>query len=164
MFDKNIYTLNQMVDVFRDIANRHQQLKGFGFGDFADVGKSKNLVYPFLWVNVIPSQNISLKTVDYNFRLIVFDKVSQPKDNDRGDESTNGLEVLSDTMSIIRDIILLLRYDKYYRNANINLTNNPGLSPAKDAFDSRVNGWFTDINLQVPSNYNTCDIPITPRQ
>ena len=45
-----IITLNQLIQMFNDFSTDHLQLNDFGYGPTSDIGTSKNMSFPYLWV------------------------------------------------------------------------------------------------------------------
>ena len=157
-------TINKLVDVFRDIASRHLQVNDFGVGMIADISKSRNMNYPFLWLGFRAGTLVNERTTTFNITLLIADKLSDPKNSNLGEESDNGLEILSDTMTIIQDVLLEIRANSYYRNNNIVIDGIPLINPTFDDFDGRVNGWFVQTSITIPNRVKSCEIPITPIQ
>lgn len=145
-------TLNVLNTIFNDIADRHNMIHDYGFGDNWEIAATTVQYYPLFWVQVLPS-TIYNSYIQYNFRFIVGDLVHK-------DES-NELEVQSDTLQILWDIIAMIRQDyrtSYYYSVYPDINNNVIATPFTEAWDDELSGWYTDISIRVPRNFGSCDI------
>lgn len=153
-----IYTasLNRIVSIFRDIADRHRMLNDFGFGNTEDIGADREMLFPYLWVDAptVTYQNSGngIKSLLYNFEFYVMDKI------DKGD--CNYDDTLSDTQLIVQTILAEIGEHKFYRDMSINLSGEPQSQPATFATDDNVNGWSTTLSLKLPFRITTCTSPI----
>ena len=161
-----MYTHNNVIGLLTRIAQSHEQLKSFGFGEYTDMSHydllytadSTNLqapTYPLLW-GVI--QNSQLNNIDATlgtelqktYTLVVCDIIDT-------DES-NKDEVLSDCEQICLDIIGILQSSEYnpyfFVNRVATLTPFIGL---QENDDSAI-GWTFNITFRMPYN-NRCFIP-----
>jgi len=147
-------TLNVLNEIFQNIADRHAMINDYGFGDSWELGALTIEYYPLFWVTVLPSQMTS-NTIVYNFRFIVGDLVHK-------DES-NELEVQSDTIQILWDILNMMRqdYGQYEFDISPNFSQyNITATPFTEAWDDEISGWYTDIQIVVPRTLGSCDIPL----
>jgi len=161
-------TLIQLVDLFKDIADRHMQINDFGFGTTDEIGESRRMLYPYLWITVVDDSTLvfgsgGISHIDFSLTLIVADKVNNQTNNGNqlGEESNNGLEVSSDTQQMIYDIMAELSTHPGYDDMNIKVTNDITLSPAWDEDDGRVNGWTATLDLRMPFRLTYCNAPFS---
>jgi hypothetical protein len=146
----SIFTLNNLVDLFRNIANAHYNVQYFGFGELWEVDgiTAKQMGnYPVLWV--IPTGAIQEEnTTVFNFDVYAFDLVKE-------DES-NETKVLSDCIQILQDVVRIIRDESDdYELADFN--NN--FQPFTEKFNERCTGWFVSIGVRVAFDATQCEIP-----
>jgi hypothetical protein len=139
-------TLNQLIAKLQTIANNHEQINSFFFGDIADLGTESPMQYPVLFADVAPS-NFSYKVIALNFQLMVMDIVKKDLSNEN--------DVMSDTLQMIEDVIIELRNPSEIFLIQDSIT----LTPFMDSQGDEVAGWTANITLNVPSTYNSCAIP-----
>lgn len=91
-------SLNQLLKVIQDISESHSQVNTYAQGQRYDISASAATLYPLVWaVPTGGNPNFTGNTMDYTVTLIVLDK-----DNADG---SNEIEILSDTMLILLDIV-----------------------------------------------------------
>jgi len=150
----------QLLTFFSQIAYNHKQVRSFGFGDLTQVtmdiqGKTEP---QYLRVYVIPAGvQLNQNHMTYKFSVIVMDKISS--------DYSNQADVLSDTLEVARDIFTML-YQSYYENeGNFSYIENPGwnsdVTPFLERFETVVGGWTLNLTLDIPFDYNICEIPFT---
>lgn len=158
-------TLNQTIAIFEDIASRHKQLEDFGTGPSYQIGNVRKMNYPYLWVTLQPSNVIKLgagnklREVDLNVTLILADQLSNVISDERGEESTNGLEVTSDLQSVLFDIVSEVNNHPFYRTNRIMIKSDVSFSPSFDEKDDSVNAIVADLTITMPFNHTYCDSP-----
>lgn len=143
-----MYTINQIIKTFEDIASAHKQIADFGYGDIWEVGASREINYPVMWVNVQPASSNG-KELTYKFNLIFMDLVKK-------DES-NELEVLSDQILIALDVLSTL--DNPANQDNFIMNRTSSFEPFTERFDDEVSGWSVSVEIRVPITYDRCQIP-----
>jgi hypothetical protein len=151
------------------MATSHPQVNGFGYGPLYDiVGQEIN--YPYLWVLnedshtlVYSENNIQYNALDYTFVLRVADKVNDQPNvyNANGENSNNGLEVVSDTAQILTDLINSMAQDSLNIFNEIEILEDVDIEPFFHEDSGDVNGHQATITLRVP-NDNQCITPLTP--
>lgn len=146
----SIYTLNNLIKLFEDIAEAHYQIKYFGFGELWEVDgvtakKMEN--YPVLWV-VPTGATQEENTTVFTFDVLCFDNV----ENDESNEN----EVLSDTIQILQDVVRIIRENS--DDYEIDSFNNIYL-PFTEKFNSRCTGWTASLGIRVDFDFTNCDIP-----
>jgi hypothetical protein len=151
-------SLNKIISIFQDLAIRHEMLMDFGYGETYDINASRQLQYPYLWVehnstNIIKSQN-GYRTKDITFNIYVMDKINM------GDN--NYIEIISDTHYILETILTEMSQHKYYIDMNINIVSDVQMTPMVEETDSNCNGYMATITLRVPIRYTPCNSPIEP--
>lgn len=141
-------SLKQIYTIFEELADNHEQINDYGKGDIFRINAEMKLKHPTLWVDVQPSTH-QKSLIVMNFRVYVMDIVDQ--------SDFAEVDVQSETLFIINDVIQLLKrkYKLIQEQYNIQTT------PFEHKFGDRVAGWFANIQVRVPTNYGTCDIPTT---
>ncbi len=141
----NNATLNQLVETFKVIALQHGQLHAFGQGEPSEITTLSVENYPLLWITILPA-NLTINTIQFNFRVYVCDLVQDNRDNE--------LEILSDNIRILWDIIAILEnnyeLETTYTNAE----------PFTEKLDDRVAGWYLDIGIVTAQTLGVCDVPL----
>ncbi len=138
----------EIIKLFRDISEKHYELKGFGFGNIFEIGGSikPGLTYPLLWV--VPLDSVTLEqTKQRRFLLLVVSLVQK--------DLSNRDNVWSDTEKTLDDIIKILRNE----SDDYELVGDPILNPVSEQHGDWVTGWQTEIVLQTEFNSNYCDVP-----
>lgn len=163
-------TLNRVLDVIREIAGNHEMLAGFSIGDAATRGhekgqesktdtpdEPKELEYPYLWVDPIPSQyeigaarSISAKI--YNISMFCADKHVENAGNDT--------EILSDTESILSDIIQYIATHPTLKSFGLPI-GNISASPSRHSTIHEVYGWEAVVQIKVPYKFCYSNLPIS---
>ena len=150
-------TLNQIIVLFKDIADRHEQVKDFAAKQDFNIDADNAPKYPILVINptpaILPKTDNGFTSLTMAFDLQVIDLVN--KDNN------NELEVLSDTMQIINDIINELSTHPDYIEDGLEIVSDVTLEPLRGAYDSDVDGWKTSIEIMQPNKRSYCSAPIT---
>jgi len=153
-----IKTINQLITVFKDAANRHYQINGFGYGDNWEVGASEAKMHPVLWINPVSAlmtesdNNIGYKTFEIDFEIRIFDLVNKDESNEK--------EVLSDGIDILKDIITEFKSHPYYTNSKLNIINDIDFEPFTEEFDEEVTGWVCELSFKTPLINSWCGLPM----
>ena len=137
--------LLQAIELF---AQEHLQIQKFS-SDFPEQipnFATKDEAYPILYVS--PSNAIfNLNTNRFDLRVFCYDVIQK----DRGNINT----ILSDTNSILNDLVLWLREGDL---VGIDLVNEPRVTPINNELLDYVAGWELTLTLEVDT-YTVCDIP-----
>lgn len=141
-------TLNQVLNILRTICNDHAQINSFVFGHISEISASEQEKYPLVWCDVNDSQ-MSERMFTLNLSLHVLDI-------QRADGS-NEVDVLSDTLSIGRDLIAALNNPIYQDYFNVQFDVNFG--QVREGFPDVVDGWKLDIGLELMELNDRCQIP-----
>ena len=46
----NSFSVNQIVSIFRDLAIRHEMVNDFGYGPSYNIGASRPMKFPYIWL------------------------------------------------------------------------------------------------------------------
>jgi hypothetical protein len=150
-------TLNQIVKRIKAIAEAHEQINTFVFGDIDDALRL-DVVYPACFMPY-PSETIS--SVDDTMAASLFFMDRTVQGGSETDKTYNELEVTSDMREVAKDIFAQLLYQKYNpiwnvsKDCTITLTNESELdylAGAQLSFTIKL-PYIAD-RCAVPTNYN----------
>jgi hypothetical protein len=144
-------TLNQIKELFSNIATAHKQIKDFGYGMPWEVEEKMNgnIKYPLLWV--VPISSATFEQVkERTFLLMVIEPPIKDKNNRD--------EVWSDSEQILDDIIKIFKYE----SDNYELIGDPILFPIDEDHTDWLSGYRAEITLRTNFAKNYCDIPAFP--
>tara|TARA_Y100000296_G_C5027266_1_gene182895 strand:- start:109 stop:618 length:510 start_codon:yes stop_codon:yes gene_type:complete len=152
-------TYNNVIDTIKCVGEGHLQIQAVTTGEIWDVDLNKNTLFPLLHISTI-NVNASKGQLQYNFQLVVADIVEP-------NESENEQEVLSDTLSIMTDIISIFRNGEtlYFYNAEAGeearywTADDFTLEPFTERFDNTLAGWTLNLPIVIEFPYDTCNIP-----
>ena len=153
-------TYNNVIDTIKCVGEGHLQIKAVTTGDIWDIDLNKNTLFPLLHINII-DVNASAGQLQHNYQLVVADIVEP-------DESENEQEVLSDTLSIMLDIVSIFRNGEtlYHYNtadgteqARYWTAEDFTLEPFTERFDNTLAGWTLTLPIVIEWVYDTCNIP-----
>ena len=111
---KNV-TLNNLIELFADIANSNGGVKSHSFGDIWEIDVTERN-YAVSHLSIENAQYLA-NEIQYDFKLYVMDLVSKDESNEN--------DVLSDTLQIIGDFISRLQNA---RNLNVDVNTDYRLS------------------------------------
>ena len=152
-------TYNKVIDTIKCVGEGHLQIKAVTTGDIWDIDLNKNTLFPLLHINII-NVNASKGQLQHNFQLVVADIVEP-------DGSENEQEVLSDTLSIMLDIVSIFRNGEtlyHYNTENAEqarywTADDFTLEPFTERFDNTLSGWTLNLPIVIEFPYDTCNIP-----
>ena len=153
-------TYNNVIDTIKCVGEQHRLIKAVTTGDIWQIDLSKNTLFPLFHINTI-NVTAGKGQLQHNFQLVVADIVEP-------DESENEQEVLSDTLSILLDIISIFRngeilyhYNKAHgEEARYWTTDDFTLEPFTERYDNSISGWTVNLPIVIEFPYDTCNIPI----
>ena len=151
-------TLNQILARLRLLAESHDQLNTFYFGDPHEFdepseGVHEDNIYPACFVQSQPGTiDRTQHLINYNFRIYFYDlvKVSEGTEN-------NESEVLSDMSSVAQDFLAMLMSSTYQRDWIINDKVNFQLETEK--LNDMAAGLFIDVQIGVDFLADRCQVP-----
>jgi hypothetical protein len=146
LFNNTDATLNNLVDVFQNIAENHAQINSFGFGEVWNIASQTVTNYPLLWAQLL-SNKLGNNTITYKVRVFFMDLVTT--------DLTNETEVKSNAIQILNGIYYLLR--DYY---DLEPLFDVNVTPFQEKFNDRVAGAYADIDIEVPNTFGWCDEPM----
>jgi len=152
-------TYKLVVEKFQTLASKHPKINYFGFGQTSDLAAYK-LKYPYLWL--IPESNFfeyspdnKYQAIELQFTLRVCDKVSwgTNPDVEPGEESNNGLDALSDTFQILRELLNAIMMNTTGDFGDIEIVSTIALDPLLHVDTADVNGFETTITMRFKNDF-----------
>jgi hypothetical protein len=162
----NIITLNQLISWFQSFQERHYFLKDFGFGEPYDIGTSRQMLFPYMWVtmnedSVIPvSSNNKTAIPEFSFSILFMDKINIQENylNTNGFNSDNSQEILSDAVQTLQDLITEIQ--SYWHQYGVLFSQDVSFFPVVDETQDKSTGINARIVLRVKQV--NCIIPVSP--
>jgi hypothetical protein len=157
----NIISLNQMVDLFSGFADRHYFLNDFGFGPTSEIGTSRQMDFPYMWVSLNENSLINPQNrtaiPELSFSVLFMDKTNIQSNylNINGDNSNNVQEILSDMLQVLQDFITEVQVD--WGNYGIIFQDTISCFPATDETQDKVNGWVGQFSFKL--KHSNCILP-----
>ena len=149
-------TLNNVLNLFKDIADRHKQINGYKSVQNFDIDTSEGGKLPLLAVNpvglLLPRGENGYKMLAFSIDMQVIDLLNKDLSNEN--------DVLSDTAQIITDIITEFSSHPTYFNLGIDITNDISLDPLRGVYDTDLTGYKCTMDLEVPVNTSYCSNPV----
>lgn len=141
-------TLNQMISGLNRIANFHDFVNRFGFGELSDIDVAgpEDVDYPLMWV-VPQSADFDNNTLTYVLRVIIMDI------DDTDDSKRN--EIMSDTLRTLIDVVKTFKND----DDEWNVDETISAVPFSQRFVDYTTGWYADIRVITDLESNPCNIP-----
>jgi hypothetical protein len=141
-------SINEYVNIYRNFAINHEQLKSFYVGNVDQFGNSKSRLYPALVMTLSPV-TVKENVIDFKAQFMVLDRVVS-------DSPEDILQVQDRTHLICRDIIAI---------TNQVTTDDPtdtdiNLSDCEKHFNDFVAGSWCDVAVQILNTDGACSIPI----
>ena len=158
----NIISLNQIVDLFASFAEQHYFIKDFGYGATSEIGTSRQMMFPYLWLSLDQTSTITIqnKTAipQYGITILFMDKINIQKNylDINGVNSDNSQEVLSDTLQILQDLITEIEVN--WGNYGLRIEGDVSCFPGVDETTDKVCGWVGQFNLRV--KHSNCITPM----
>lgn len=156
-------TYEQIINMMKDFAAQHKQIKCFGYGNISDIevpvdpttGEPVQRDYAYLFLN--PSNHsITAQTLTYRFNVIVMDLASELQPTGfSGLNST--VKAQSEALLIINDMLAWIEYNTQY---DTELVKNTSITPFKERFNDTVAGMTATLEFVVPNTLNLCIAPI----
>lgn len=148
-------TLNDIVRAFQDIGERHLQIKTFFVGQDFDLGNdtARNSILAVNPISaVLPKTEGGYTSYAVDFTVKVLDLVNK--------DMSNELEVMSDGLEILKDIVSELNTHPYYIESSFDIIGDVNFEPARGVFDSDLTGWECTLTLEAPNYRFFCGLPM----
>lgn len=157
----NIISLNQIVDLFQSFSERHYFLNDFGFGQTSEIGTSRQMDFPYMWVSlndnsVINPQNRTA-IPEISFSVLFMDKTNIQSNylEINGVNSDNTQEILSDMLQVLQDFITEVQVE--WGNYGIMFQDTISCYPGIDETQDKVNGWIGQFSFKL--KHSNCILP-----
>lgn len=161
--DTKIVTMNELINKFNVFSDNHQQLMDFGYGPTSEIGVSRKMTFPYLWVTHRGASQIVISNKsqipEMSLTFIVVDQINSQKNylEDNGLDSDNQQEIISDTLQIVQDLINYISSVLRLQGVKL-MDESVSIEPTFDDTDDRVTGWVADIPMKL-LHFN-CSTPI----
>lgn len=144
-------TFNQILQHFRDFQENHLQIKHFLFGDNSSVDNTSDIDGVVMLVMLDSTAgSISNYQFSYSFQVAFMDVLNKNNENLE--------DVLSDTLQIGQDFVAWLAM--YSETAlEYDFDRNVQIQAFRDRFETEYGGHVIGVRLQMPFNYDKCQIP-----
>jgi hypothetical protein len=156
-----IITINQLIAAFKEFSENHLMIKDFGYGPTWEIGTSRQMRFPYMWVSHTPNSTIEFanKTTipTLNFFVFMLDQRNDQigYDGEIGLNGDNVGELMSDTFQYIQDFITFLSLD--LNQYGVMLQQNLNVVPVYDETQDKAWGWYVDVQLKL--KHVNCEIP-----
>ena len=173
-------TYNNVVNTLLRLGEYHKQISTTSVGDIYDINLEKMQKFPLLHINPT-SVATGDSQLTYNFHIFIMDMVTEKAEwteNNADAEFSklyktlsNEQDVFNETLQICTDFIGMLRHSSRQSLAGVNDVNEPlyftqdqfTIEPFQERFDNLCCGYVFNIGVLVQNDFQTCDIPVTPK-
>ena len=160
-------TIANIVARLKQLSNSDPRVNAFGAGPLYDIIDDIKY-YPYLWIQNDVNHTISYtdinkyRAIEYSFILRVGDKVNNQENvyMAYGENSNNGLDISSDTFTILVDMINVISEDSLGLFSDVTLFGDIDIEPFFHEDTGDVNGHQAQIRLRGKLE-NPCLSPIT---
>ena len=164
----NIITINQLISWFQSFQERHFFLKDFGFGEPYDIGTSRQMDFPYMWMtlnddSVIPVQSNNKTAIpEISFSVLFMDKINDQENylDTNGFPSNNSQEIISDCLQYLQDLITEIQ--SYWNQYGVLFSQDVSFFPVIDETQDKATGINARIVLRLKQV--NCIIPVAPIQ
>lgn len=146
-------TLNQIIARIQGIAEAHEQINTFFFGDVDEFLAADNL-YPACFMGMPAESGVKGET-DLSFSLYFLDRVIQGGSDT--DNTFNETEVLSDQRETALDIFAQIAYQKFDPVWNVDPSFSLEYFNERD--EDYLGGVKINITIKMPYTTNRCQVP-----
>ena len=142
-------TLNQIIKTFNNFQSNHKQLNNFGRGLIEEIGATKDLTYPIMWIVSHDGQYLA-NDMQYNMQIIFADLLTEDKSNE--------LEAQSDMQGVALDLCAYLNNNP---DLDILMDKNAQITHFTERFGDFTAGVLLSFVLRDPFPLNQCVIPFS---
>lgn len=162
----SIITLNQLINWFHSFQTNHFFLKDFGFGEPYDIGTSRQMDFPYMWVtlnedsSIATGSNIRSAIPDISFSIMFMDKINMQENylDTNGFASDNSQEILSDTLQYLQDLVTEIQQN--WGQYGVLFSQDVSFYPAVDETTDKATGMVARVVLRL--RQVNCIIPENP--
>ena len=162
----SIISLNQLINWFQQFQINHDFLKDFGFGEPYDIGTSRQMTFPYMWITMNEDSSIATGSnnksaiPDLSFSVMFMDKINIQENylDTNGFPSDNSQEILSDCLQYLQDLIVHIQQD--WAQYGVLISQDISFYPAVDETPDKATGIVARIVLR--TRQVNCIIPENP--
>ena len=144
-------TLNKLIEEIEAVANAHEMLNSFHYGEFLNIYQSGKIDYNTLLMNV-NNATLDAHWITMNVELAVMDKVFKDK------SSLNDVE--SDTLQILTDFYSVITTSFRWQSFSQVAAATP-MRKFISKGEDQVTGWGQTVQLKIKRKNGLCDLPIS---
>ena len=148
-------TYKAIVDDLILICMNHLQIQSVGFGSIDQVTNdlTTKIEPKYTRSYIVPSVvNFNENSITYNFNVIILDKIEE--------DSSNLVDLMSDTLSIAKDIWTVFYNSWTYEQGQFSETYEPEwndiITPFTERFETTLGGWTLQLSVVVPYPFLDC--------
>jgi hypothetical protein len=149
--DETFSSYYQIVQDFKDFAEKHKQINSYGFGDLTqltmDIETKKEPVYPKMYF-IPQTSRFDPNHMHIRWHVFVMDQLN--------DDYSNQRDVMSDTLQTIIDLFAKTYLSDYECDWDALVT------PWIDDTETVLGGWLMDFSITQPFDFNRCVLPELP--
>jgi len=162
----SIISLNQLINWFQLFQQNHYFLKDFGFGEPYDIGTSRQMTFPYMWVTMNEDSSIATGSnnksaiPDISFSIMFMDKINIQENylDTNGFPSDNSQEILSDTLQCLQDLVTMIQQN--WGQYGVLISQDVSFYPAVDETQDKSTGVVGRFVLR--TRQVNCIIPEFP--
>jgi len=162
----SIISLNQLINWFQLFQQNHYFLKDFGFGEPYDIGTSRQMTFPYMWVTMNEDSSIATGSnnksaiPDISFSIMFMDKINIQENylDTNGFPSDNSQEILSDTLQCLQDLVTMIQQN--WGQYGVLISQDVSFYPAVDETQDKSTGVVGRFVLR--TRQVNCIIPENP--
>lgn len=166
MSTTSIISLNQLINWFQLFQQNHFFLKDFGFGEPYDIGTSRQMTFPYMWVtmnedsSIATGSNNKSAVPDLSFSIMFMDKINNQENylDTNGFPSDNSQEILSDCIQYLQDLVTEIQLN--WGTYGVLLSQDVSFYPAVDETTDKSTGIVARFVLR--TRQVNCIIPENP--
>lgn len=158
-----ILTLNQILKIFSDFATAHDQINDYGYGDASEIGTSRQMKFPYMWVfddtvSIPTIHQTKNQTNEIGFFINFLDQENDQEnfDSNVGFNSDNRQEIMSDTLQLCQDFVTFIQLEGHTWGLSI-VDGSVSIDNTYDETTDKVYGRSMSITLRV--KHVNCDLP-----
>ena len=150
-------TIEQILMLFKDIAERHKQINGYKVSEDSSFGMIDDRDFPLLTITPtdmnLPNNENGFSEFVSSFDIKILDLVNDNEDNK--------IHVYSDAVEILKDVIGEFSTHPYYMDLGLAISSDATLDKIEGLTDSDLFGYGSSIDLTSPNKISFCGSPIS---
>jgi hypothetical protein len=155
-----------LINWFQLFQQNHYFLKDFGFGEPYDIGTSRQMTFPYMWVTMNEDSSIATGSnnksaiPDISFSIMFMDKINIQENylDTNGFPSDNSQEILSDTLQCLQDLVTMIQQN--WGQYGVLISQDVSFYPAVDETQDKATGVVGRFVLR--TRQVNCIIPEFP--